>query len=68
MLAGGKLIILSEQGKLVIADATEKEFKPISRKQVLTGRCWTIPVLSHGKIFCRNAAGDLVCLDVSNPS
>ncbi|RJP29338.1 MAG: alcohol dehydrogenase [Candidatus Omnitrophota bacterium] len=64
MLADGKLIILGERGELVIAEASEKEWKPITRKQVLSGRCWTIPVLSHGKIFCRNAAGDLVCLDV----
>ncbi len=64
MMADGKLIVLSEKGELVIAEANGKEFKPICRKQVLTGKCWTIPVLSHGKLFCRNAAGDLICLDV----
>ena len=31
---------------------------------VLNGRCWTVPVLANGRIYCRNAAGDLVCLDV----
>ena len=64
MLADGKLIVLSEKGELVVAEANEKEFKPLCRKAVLTGKCWTVPVLSHGKIFSRNAAGDLVCLDV----
>jgi len=64
MLADGKLIILGERGELVIAETTAEEFRPISRKKVLSGRCWTIPVLSHGKIFCRNANGDMVCLDV----
>ena len=64
MLADGKLIVLSEKGELVIAAASEKEFKPLCRKAVLTGKCWTMPVLSHSKIFARNAAGDLICLDV----
>lgn len=65
MLADGKLIALSERGELIIAEATPAQFKPISRAQVLGGKCWTVPVLSNGKIYCRNATGDLVCLDVS---
>lgn len=66
MAADGKLIILSERGELVIADADPAAFRPQARAQVLGGRCWTQPVLSHGRIYCRNAAGDLVCVDVSN--
>jgi outer membrane protein assembly factor BamB len=65
MAADGKLIILSERGELVIADADPGAFRPLTRAQVLGGRCWTQPVLSHGRIYCRNAAGDLVCVDVS---
>lgn len=64
MVADGKLIILSEKGELIIAEPSPEGFKPLSRAQVLTGRCWTVPVLSHGRIYCRNAAGDVVCLDV----
>jgi hypothetical protein len=26
-----------------------------------------VPVLANGRIYCRNAAGDLVCLDVRAP-
>ncbi len=65
MAADGKLIILAEKGELVIAAADPTAFKPLARWQVLGGRCWTMPVLSHGRIYCRNAAGDLVCVDVS---
>jgi outer membrane protein assembly factor BamB len=65
MAADGKLIILSERGELVIAAADATAFRPLARAQVLGGRCWTQPVLSHGRIYCRNAAGDLVCVDVS---
>jgi outer membrane protein assembly factor BamB len=64
MLAGDKLIILSEKGELVIAEAVSEAFKPICRKEVLTGKCWTMPVFANGRIYARNAAGDLICLDV----
>ena len=64
MAADGKLIALSEKGELIIAEAKPDAFKALARAQVLGGRCWTVPVLSHGLIYCRNARGDLVCLDV----
>ena len=64
MAADGKLIVLSESGALIVAAATSERFQPISRAQVLGGKCWTVPVLANGRIYCRNASGDLVCVDV----
>jgi outer membrane protein assembly factor BamB len=66
MAADGKLIVLSERGELIFAEAKPDAFKALARTQVLGGRCWTVPVLSHGRIFCRNAKGDCICLDVSS--
>lgn len=60
--ADRKLIILSEAGELVIAEATPATFRPLARAQVLGGRCWSAPVLANGKIYCRNAKGDLICV------
>ena len=65
MIADGKLIVLSEKGELMVAEISTEGFKPISRAQVLGGKCWTTPVLANGRIYCRNAAGDVVGLDVS---
>lgn len=65
MAADGKLVALSEKGELIIAQAAPAAFQPISRAQVLKGKCWTMPVLSNGHIYCRNAVGDVVCVDVS---
>jgi outer membrane protein assembly factor BamB len=64
MLADGKLIVLSDQGELLIAPASPKEFKSRGRSKFVDGKCWTVPVLSHGLIYCRTAAGDLVAVDV----
>jgi outer membrane protein assembly factor BamB len=65
MVADGKMVALSEKGELIIATPTPKAFEPISRAKVLTGKCWTTPLLANGHIYCRNAVGDVVCLDVS---
>jgi outer membrane protein assembly factor BamB len=62
-LADGKLIILSEAGKLVIAKASPDKFEELASVQILQGKCWAVPVLANGLIYARNAAGDLVCVD-----
>ena len=64
MVADGKIIALSDKGELFTAAVSPQSFTPISRAQVLGGRCWTTPVLANGRIYCRNAKGDLICLDV----
>jgi outer membrane protein assembly factor BamB len=64
MAARGKLIVLSETGELIVAPALPEGFKPSARAKVLDGKCWTVPVLANGRIYCRNAVGDLVCVDV----
>jgi outer membrane protein assembly factor BamB len=68
MIADGNLIVLGDEGELVIAPANPEKFQPIAKAKVLEGKCWTMPVLSRGKIYCRNAAGELVCLDVRGES
>ena len=64
-LADGTLIILSERGKLVTAKASPQKFEEVSSAQILSGKCWTVPVLANGRIYARNnSPGLLVCVDV----
>lgn len=62
-LAGGKLLLLSEAGELVIAPATPQGWRPIARAQILEGKCWTAPVLSSGRVYCRSVEGEIACVD-----
>ncbi len=63
-VADGKLIALSGNGELIIADASPEGFKVHSRTEVLDGGiCWTPPVLAGGRIYCRNQEGILTCWD-----
>ncbi len=61
-----KLIAIGEKGELVIAEVNPDKFVATSRAQVLGGRCWTTPVLADGRIYVRNAKGDMICVDVKN--
>jgi outer membrane protein assembly factor BamB len=62
--AGGKLVILSEKGELVIAEASPADCKPLARAKVLSGVCWSPPALANGLLYVRNAKGELRCLDL----
>jgi outer membrane protein assembly factor BamB len=70
MAADGKLIILDDLGNLVIAEANPTAYREISSCDVFGGKkkqrkFWTPPVLCGGRIYCRNYAGELLCIDVS---
>ena len=62
--ADGQLIILSDKGKLALADASPMNFSEKVSAQVLSGKCWTPPTLANGKIFVRDMH-KIVCMDVS---
>jgi outer membrane protein assembly factor BamB len=65
MCADGRMLIMSDRGELVIARANPETFDVIARAQVLPrSMCRTVPALSNGRIYVRNAKGDLICLDV----
>ena len=57
------LLVLGETGNLALGTASPKGFKPTTEAQILRGRCWTVPVYSGGRIYARNAAGNLVCVN-----
>lgn len=60
----GKLIILSDSGELIIARAGGEAYQELARAKVMGGQCWTTPVLSGGRLYCRNTAGEIICLNL----
>ena len=64
ILAGDKLVIVTEAGDLVVAAASGAGYKELARKKVLSGHCWVQPALSGGKVFCKSNSGELVALDL----
>jgi outer membrane protein assembly factor BamB len=65
ILADDRLIALTETGTLLIAEATSESHKLLVKAKILQGRCWSAPAVSNGRLFARNASGEVVCLDLS---
>jgi outer membrane protein assembly factor BamB len=54
ILAGGHLIVLSDNGKLALIQATPEEYRELGNAQVIDGKCWTSPSLADGRLYVRN--------------
>lgn len=59
----GRLLVLTAKGELVEVKANPEKYNEITRAQVLSGKCWSAPVLSNGLIYARNSEGHVVCLE-----
>jgi outer membrane protein assembly factor BamB len=63
-IAGDTVVALSEGGELITARASGDAYQELSRKKVISGRCWVNVVLANGQVYCKNNSGQLVCLSV----
>jgi len=54
ILVDNKLIILSDKGKLIIADASPEAYNENCSLQAMDGKSWTAPSFYNGKVFVRN--------------
>lgn len=64
LVAAGKDVIVFDLGTLTIFEASPEGFSPKLQQKVLEGKCWTAPIVAHGRIFVRNAEGDVAALAV----
>ena len=65
LLVDGHLIVLGDDGKLALVEATPSGYKEKANAQILQGKCWTVPTLAGGKLYLRNQK-EVVCLDLSS--
>jgi outer membrane protein assembly factor BamB len=56
LLAGGNLIVLTEDGDLALVRAIPDKHEEIVRFPVLEGKTWNVPALSGGYLLVRNLA------------
>jgi outer membrane protein assembly factor BamB len=63
IIADGHLIIMGEDGRLVLAEATPEGYREKASFQITQFKCWTVPAISAGKLYFRNEA-EAACLDL----
>jgi outer membrane protein assembly factor BamB len=54
ILAGAKLVALSDDGQVVLAAADPSAYKELGRTKAIAGKCWSTPALSDGRLFVRS--------------
>ena len=63
--ADGKIFYMSDRGVLVVCKASPKGFAKLAEVKLFHGRQnWIVPALADGKLYCRGANGELVCLNL----
>jgi outer membrane protein assembly factor BamB len=66
---GGKLLVLTETGDLVLAEASPTSYKELGSAHIIEGRAFTAPSFADGKVYARNTKGDIVAVELgSRPS
>jgi hypothetical protein len=63
--ADGNLIILSLTGDLYIAEASPSRFMQLAMAKVITGTCFTVPILANRSLYVRNSRGTLYKLQMT---
>jgi outer membrane protein assembly factor BamB len=62
-LAGDRLVLIRENGELVIAPASPKAFHPLARAQLLPAVVRSYPALADGRLYVRNER-TLACFEL----
>lgn len=60
LLADGYLVLLTEQGDLVLLRATPEAHQELARFAAIEGRTWNIPAIDNGLLLVRNAS-EMAC-------
>jgi len=67
ILVDGNVLAQCDRGPLVLVVAKPEAYQELARAEIYGGQCWTMPVISDGKIFARNSKEGF-CLDTTvNP-
>lgn len=67
LILAGDLLVACDKGEILVVRPSPDALDVVWRDVVLSGTCWTTPVVAGGRIFARNARGTVVCLQPERP-
>lgn len=55
LAVGGKLLLLNDEGELLVVSANRDRYEELARTRVFDGEiCWTFPTLNDGRVYLRS--------------
>ena len=54
LLAGGHLVVITEEGELVLVAATPEKLQEVARVPAIEGETWNVPAFADGILLVRN--------------
>ena len=60
LLAGGALVVVTEEGEVVLVRATPDKHQELMRFSAVEGRTWNIPAIDNGLLLVRNSS-EMAC-------
>ena len=54
MLAGDHVIVLTEDGEVVLVKATPERHEEIAKFEAISGKTWNYPIIANGRLLVRN--------------
>jgi outer membrane protein assembly factor BamB len=63
IMAGSVLLAMSGSGELVLVVPSREAYREIARSKILTGKCWSTPIVSRGRLYARSTT-EGVCIDL----
>jgi outer membrane protein assembly factor BamB len=64
LLAGNCLVALSDDGRVLLVEASPTGYKELANFKAIAGKCWSTPALSDGRLYVRSTK-EGACLDVA---
>ncbi len=66
LLADGYLVVVTEQGDVVLVRATPDSHQELARFSAVEGRTWNIPAIDNGLLLVRNST-EMACFRLGKP-
>jgi outer membrane protein assembly factor BamB len=64
LLAGGHLIVLTEDGDVVLVRATPEKHEELARFPAIEGKTWNHPIIANGRLLVRNVR-EMAAFDIA---